>query len=576
MPCEPNEATRALVALFKDISDSVKDRGGENKDAIPPGTLEKLSSLLEEGADAGFVEREEGVWGAYSSSPLLCLLLNSAVFRTSKDGGIAAIIVEKMLAYGASISSMKGSRDWRGSGSEKSVFDIGLRLRKGTKTPATLRVMKLMLKYADEKTLKPAHRSISSMRSDGYESSNFLHETVQGLSSSSGMALKIDEFKLIVDKFAELKLLNAPAVSSITNERGWHTNEANQAIHFLLKNFSKLGGPAIGMNVCRTRKEYEGEVERVKEEMCALGIERKRHRLEEWEKERDLSVKAAKMRERALVLFKERVETGELKRWKAGKVEERAERKRERRVAREARKVERVERRKRLKAEKEERRAAREARKVAGEAVDSDIEDEDEDDNDDSDLEDEDEDDEDDNSNFDSNFYTFWIEGWYLDNDVKKGEVDVDQYSDDAKERIEGKMKTYRCLIRCLALLLDAGADVNSISETLLSTDNEEWKEGGDDDPREEGYVYKKYMHLQLDGALGLIMRKGRGGQLKEEEFQALSNRSLGVTSESLCGMIEVVYMLRLKGLDQLIGSACDREVWDYSSMRRQQSSAAS
>ena len=330
------------------------------------------------------------------------------------------------------------------------------------------------------------------------------------------------------------------------------------------------------------------------------------------------------MRERALVLFKERVETGELKRWKAGKVEERAERKRERRVAREARKVERVERRKRLKAEKEERRAAREARKIAGEAVDSDIEDEDEDDNDDSDLEDEDEDDEDDNSNFDSNFYTFWMyfaevviqevvrefsstvfqaeeaaegvkiealatilreagvdptqyggdydeeggyafgyekdlsslelgdspsEGWYLDNDVKKGEVDVDQYSDDAKERIEGKMKTYRCLIRCLALLLDAGADVNSISETLLSTDNEEWKEGGDDDPREEGYVYKKYMHLQLDGALGLIMRKGRGGQLKEEEFQALSNRSLGVTSESLCGMIEVVYMLRLKGL---------------------------
>ena len=329
MPCEPNEATRALVALFKDISDSVKDRGGENKDAIPPGTLEKLSSLLEEGADAGFVEREEGVWGAYSSSPLLCLLLNSAVFRTSKDGEIAAIIVEKMLAYGASISSMKGSRDWRGSGSEKSVFDIGLRLRKGTKTPATLRVMKLMLKYADEKTLKPAHRSISSMRSDGYESSNFLHETVQGLSSSSGMALKIDEFKLIVDKFAELKLLNAPAVSSITNERGWHTNEANQAIHFLLKNFSKLGGPAIGMNVCRTRKEYEGEVERVKEEvridekwggsarpirrtltpissqMCALGIERKRHRLEEWEKERDLSVKAAKVR-----LDKKRSERG--------------------------------------------------------------------------------------------------------------------------------------------------------------------------------------------------------------------------------------------------------------------------
>jgi len=575
------------------------------------------------------------VWGEGSSNPLLCGLLDRALLvRKNGDGERVADIVELLLFKGADPSARRSQKDWRGSGSSTSVFNIAMDLRKSLPNNATFRVMKSMLEFADAKTFQPNKRYISSMRSDGYEQSNILHEMVEGLNGST----RVEDFKLLVAKMATLGLMAQRQKSDINNERGFHSHTSENALHVLLRKLTNMS-----LVVVRTKGNFEAEVNRVAEELKSEMLSNRASALQEWTEQRDKNIKNAKLRKRAMGIFRDKVSKGEMRKWKLDEMEKKKYARRGKKEMRRKKRAEIDERR----AEMEERRAERKKRRDdKNEANDTD-EDGSESDGCDSEesFVDEDEDVDDDGDNFFENSLTYCkffseimrreeirclgyeefdadevtrgvhekdlrsvleefdidyidyggdkakfyhnklhdyelevsdqpSDSWWSDFNLPQNieEVTVTQFEDEARACVTAGLKLYQTLLRFLAILLDStggvdGGFINSIAEDLTSTRNEEWHEGVQDDPREEGFVYRNFHHLRIDGALSLMLKGGRDAKVTEGEkdFQARkSSQVVRVTASSLRGQIEVLYMLRLKGLDVRIGSACERDKWGY------------
>lgn len=76
---------------------------------------------------------------------------------------------------------------------------------------------------------------------------------------------------------------------------------------------------------------------------------------------------------------------------------------------------------------------------------------------------------------------------WWSDREFQNKDIDISDFKEDAIEEVTSSKEKYKAMIKYLAILLDAGINVNSISRSLKTTRNED-KIGESNDPCEEGY----------------------------------------------------------------------------------------
>ena len=136
--------------------------------------LAEVQKLILEGANANFVHREDGTWGAYDKYSVLHVAITSLSTNENISGKQKEVwkeIIRILLKNGANPNETKAHYDWRGCGSENTAFEL-LSHRMESPDP------ELLASFLDSGLNPdlPRVQDIHSMRTDGQIKTYMLHD----------------------------------------------------------------------------------------------------------------------------------------------------------------------------------------------------------------------------------------------------------------------------------------------------------------------------------------------------------------------------------------------------------------
>mmetsp|Transcript_27295 Transcript_27295/g.62863 ORF Transcript_27295/g.62863 Transcript_27295/m.62863 type:complete len:711 (-) Transcript_27295:128-2260(-) len=202
--------------------------------------IARAEVLIEAGASAAYVKRDDGVWGAYEQTAAIHEALKLARRKDAPDAGID--MVKLLLNARADINSRCGSSDWRGCGSESTALELGMQL--GMKKPELFQCF--LDAGADPNSA--SSQSIHSMRTDGH--------IVHFLINKAVKEEKVDIVKLLLDRRADA---NARDHEHISNERGYDQHLEQTALHIACTGSS--------LEMVKVLLQHGADVNRVREEL---------------------------------------------------------------------------------------------------------------------------------------------------------------------------------------------------------------------------------------------------------------------------------------------------------------------
>ena len=180
--------------------------------------LSLVKKLISEGAQANFVHKKDGTWGAYEKYSVLHVAINSLPTdenTTSKQKEDWREIIKVLLKNGANPNETKASYDWRGCGSENTTFEL---LCYQTERPDPDLLSSFL-----ESGLNPdlaQVQDIHSMRTDGQIKTHMLPD----FAGSGNIECVIS----LLNSGANIEIRDT---ESITNERGYQEEKSKTALH---------------------------------------------------------------------------------------------------------------------------------------------------------------------------------------------------------------------------------------------------------------------------------------------------------------------------------------------------------
>ena len=183
--------------------------------------LGKTKELIANGAQANYVKKSEGTWGAYDKESIL----HSAICSLQKDNEDPdqetwKEIIMVLLKNGANPNEKKESYDWRGCGTCQTAFDL---LKYNIETPDP-DLMRAFIKAGLDPNLARV-QDIQSMRTYGCIKSNLLHD----FTSSRDVECVIALLQAGAD-------IDIRAIEDINNERGYREEKSETALHLAVLN----------------------------------------------------------------------------------------------------------------------------------------------------------------------------------------------------------------------------------------------------------------------------------------------------------------------------------------------------
>ena len=185
--------------------------------------LAAVKKLILEGANANFVHREDGTWGAYDKYSVLHVAITS--FSTNENISenqkeVWKEIIRLLLKNGANPNETKAHYDWRGCGSENTAFEL---LSHRMESPDPI----LLASFLDSGLNPdlPRVQDIHSMRTDGQIKRYMLHDF-----ASSG------NVNCVISLLSSGANVEIRATESITNERGYREEKSETALHLATSN----------------------------------------------------------------------------------------------------------------------------------------------------------------------------------------------------------------------------------------------------------------------------------------------------------------------------------------------------
>lgn len=214
------------------ISEDTKNHDKSKKlvEACKQQDLSLVKKLISKGAHANFVHREEGVWGAYEKYSVLHIAITSLsiedkrsffrkffVKQRSKEHkeNVWRDIIHVLIKNGANTNETKASYDWRGSGNEKTAFELVCTQTKGPDAD--------LLSSFLESGMNPdlaRVQDIHTMRSDGHIKTYMLHDF-----PSSG---NIDCLILLLNAGANIEIR---ATKDVSGESGYSEKKSETPLH---------------------------------------------------------------------------------------------------------------------------------------------------------------------------------------------------------------------------------------------------------------------------------------------------------------------------------------------------------
>jgi len=183
--------------------------------AASDANIELAKELLDAGANAAFLKRDEGVWGAYDSTAAIHKAIRVAnQDRDDSKAEKGLEMVKLLLAARADINAVAGSCDWRGCGSSTSALEMGMSLAKKHRD-----LFGLFLESGADPNTR-SERSIHSMRTDGHTVDYMINDMIR--------ANEHDLVKMLLERSANP---NAVDEAEIMNERGYNQNKKESCLH---------------------------------------------------------------------------------------------------------------------------------------------------------------------------------------------------------------------------------------------------------------------------------------------------------------------------------------------------------
>eukprot|EP01006_Ploeotia_vitrea_P001913 TRINITY_DN105959_c0_g1_i1.p1 TRINITY_DN105959_c0_g1~~TRINITY_DN105959_c0_g1_i1.p1 ORF type:complete len:425 (+),score=32.62 TRINITY_DN105959_c0_g1_i1:53-1276(+) len=188
--------------------------------------------VLKEGANAKFVHRTEGTWGAYDqNSPLtnaLKVLESSLRGKYDSDkseyvpmpdsAAAAKEVVLFLLDQGADVNVNSASYDWRGCGSQTSALEMAMDICMG-EGKEMLPLLKAVLEHGGDANTAERH-DVHSMRTDGFTKTPLIYKAAH-----SGL---IGCVEVLLGAGADP---NQPYQQRMSNERGYNQDTSKTALH---------------------------------------------------------------------------------------------------------------------------------------------------------------------------------------------------------------------------------------------------------------------------------------------------------------------------------------------------------
>ena len=180
--------------------------------------LGKIKELIANGAQANYVKRIQGTWGAYKRESVLHAAMQSLKKENEKtDVKTWKEIILLLLKSGSDPNEKYEDYDWRGCGTSQSVFDL-----MGSKMDSDL-FTAIIKAGLDPNLVSVTDRH--SMRTDGCAKSNLLHNF-----SRSG---NVDFVVVLLEAGADVDVY---ATENVSNERGYRENRSETALHLAASN----------------------------------------------------------------------------------------------------------------------------------------------------------------------------------------------------------------------------------------------------------------------------------------------------------------------------------------------------
>jgi len=189
-----------------------------------------IMELLHNGAVAGWEECEDGTWGAFQKRSAINGILRRENYVNRVTAELAIAVVRGLFQYGANPNAALSHSDWRGSGSSISAFTTALSLTQSTvlkdHDDLSTSLIKMFLD-AGVDVNKESVQHISSMRSDGVIRSTVLHNNIARYSAP------------IIRELLAKADVDHRKTGYIHNERGYHEDFSETALHILCKYLEK-------------------------------------------------------------------------------------------------------------------------------------------------------------------------------------------------------------------------------------------------------------------------------------------------------------------------------------------------
>ena len=205
-----SDENNKTVNLNIDLFEACKDQN-----------IDLVKGLIAQGAQASYVSRTDGVWGAYDQESILHSAIYSLKDEASKiDRENWKDIIKILLSNGADPNGRKESYNWKGTGQSLTAFDLWRSL--ATKEDSGM--IKLFLKAGLNPNLSRV-KNIHSMRTDGVIKNSLLHD----LTNSGDPEFIIELLEAGTD-------VESRATEDIDNERGFREKKSNTALHIAASN----------------------------------------------------------------------------------------------------------------------------------------------------------------------------------------------------------------------------------------------------------------------------------------------------------------------------------------------------
>ena len=180
-----------------------------------------VQKLLSEGAQADFLLKKDGTWGAYEQySALHLAILGLPDSATTEQEAIWKEIIQILLKNGANPNATKESYDWRGCGGKQTAFQL---LSCRTRSPDA-QLLAAFLEAGLSPNLAQT-QDIASMRTDGFIKTHLLHDFARSGSIDCAIA--------ILNAGADVDIR---AIESTQNERGFREERSETSLHVAVCN----------------------------------------------------------------------------------------------------------------------------------------------------------------------------------------------------------------------------------------------------------------------------------------------------------------------------------------------------